>query len=248
MTERLTTAQGREIAFVRSEGTGPEVCFLPGLKSDMEGTKALYLEKVLTADDWAFLRFDYSGHGISSGDFLDGSIGDWAEDAEAVIFSTPGKKILVGSSMGGWVALLLARKRPEDVAGVVLIAPAPDFCTGAEPWPQRDQAAVEAELERTGRITMPSDYGEPMIFTKRLIEDARAHRRVLGQPLPLPMPVRILHGTEDADVPVAVSMAILEQADCPDIALTLVKGEDHRFSSPAALERIDRAVAEVLGF
>lgn len=247
MTDRLITAQGREIAHVRTPGQGPEICFLPGLRSDMEGTKVVHLEAWAKAQGRAFLRFDYSGHGISSGDFLDGSIGDWAEDAEAVIFSTPGKKLLVGSSMGGWISLLLARKRPEDVAGVVLIAPAPDFCTGAKPWPARDPAAVQAELDRAGCITMPSDYGEPMVFTRRLIEDAVAHRRVLGLPLALPFPVRILHGTHDKEVPTSVSRAILDQAEGEDIVLTLVKGADHRFSRPAELKRIEGAVAEVLG-
>lgn len=248
MTDRLITAQGREIAHNRTAGQGPEICFLPGLRSNMEGSKVLHLEAWAKAEGRAFLRFDYSGHGISSGEFLDGSIGEWAEDAEAVIFAQPGKKILVGSSMGGWVSLLLARARPQDVAGVVLIAPAPDFCTGAAPWPTGDRAAVEAELNRTGRITLPSEYGEPMVFTRKLIEDAVAHRRVLGQPLALSMPVRILHGTADVDVPAAVSLAILDQADCPDIALTLVKGEDHRFSTPSALARIETAVSEVLGW
>src|SRR5690606_31111639 len=119
----------------------------------------------------------------------------WMEDAAAVIFSTPGRKLLVGSSMGGWVTLLLARARPQDVAGVVLIAPAPDFTSGIPPWPPGDPAAAEI-LRRDGRLTRPSEYGEPMVFTRRLIEDG-VHRQVLGLPLPLPMPVRILHGSDD---------------------------------------------------
>ena len=240
----LETPQGRRIAHHRTPGAGPGVVFLGGFRSDMEGTKALHLEAWARGAGRAFLRFDYSGHGQSSGAFEDGCIGDWAEDAMAALDAlTEGPQILVGSSMGGWIALLLARARPDRVAGLVGIAAAPDF-TEDSLWAEAT-AEERAALESRGRFERPSDYAEgPYVFTRRLIEDGRNHL-VLRTPLALPLPVRLLQGSADADVPVAVALRLLDHAEGPDIRLTLVKDADHRFSDPACLALVLQAVEEV---
>ncbi|MDF3607503.1 alpha/beta hydrolase [Paracoccus sp. DMF-8] len=245
MTEYLDTPQGRRIAYNRLEGRGTGVVFLGGFRSDMQGTKAIALQ------DWAaragvpFLRFDYSGHGESDGDFLDGSIGDWFADASAAITTlTRGPQVLVGSSMGGWISLLCARAMPERVAGLVTIAAAPDF-TQIGYWDGFD-AAQRAALLRDGRVDLPSEYSdEPYVITRRLIENGRDNL-VLDQPLPLPFPVRFLQGTADQDVPVDWAMRLLGHAQGDDLRLTLVKGADHRFSTPECLELIALTVGEVL--
>jgi pimeloyl-ACP methyl ester carboxylesterase len=232
------------LAFCRSEGWGPGIVFLGGFRSDMSGTKALFLEDWARARGRAFLRFDYSGHGASEGWIENGCIGDWAADAAAVLATTAGPQVLVGSSMGGWIALLIARARPERVAGLVGIAAAPDFT--------RDLAAGMTAAERAalagaGRFERPSAYGPaPYVYTRRLLEDGAA-QSVLDRPLPLPMPVRLLQGTEDREVPAAAALRLLQHAEGPDIRLTLVKGADHRFSSPHCLAMIAAAVDEVSG-
>ncbi len=247
MTEpsSLETPEGRRIAYHRTEGAGPGVVFLGGFRSDMDGTKALYLEDWAKARGQAFLRFDYSGHGTSSGAFLDGSIGDWAADARAAVGTlTEGPQVLVGSSMGGWISLLIAREMPERLAGLVTVAAAPDF-TEDSMWADATEAQ-RAELMETGQIALPSDYSdEPYIITRRLIEEGRA-QLVLRDPLSLPFPVRMLQGTDDADVEMSVALRLLDHAGGDDIRLTLVKGADHRFSSPNCLALIARAVEEVL--
>lgn len=244
MPEFLTTPQGRRIAYHRTSGKGPGVVFLGGFKSDMTGTKAVHLQAWAEAQGRAFLRFDYSGHGQSSGDFLDGCIGDWAEDARAAVAGlTEGPQILVGSSMGGWMALLVARAMPERVAGLVGIAAAPDFTEDLmwQGFTEAERAAVMA-----GRLEQPSEYSdEPYIITRKLIEDGRRHL-VLRDPLPLRFPVRLLQGTADVDVPPAVALRLLDHADSPDLVLTLVKGADHRFSTPDCLDRMTRAIEEIL--
>ncbi|NTT84887.1 alpha/beta hydrolase [Tabrizicola fusiformis] len=245
MTEFLTTPQGRRLAYERRAGRGPGVVFLGGFKSDMQGTKALYLQDWAARTGRAFLRFDYSGHGQSSGDFLDGAIGDWFEDARAAVQAlTEGPQVLVGSSMGGWISLLLARALPARVAGLVGIAAAPDF-TEDSMW-AGFAAAQRAALAAEGRVVLPSDYDPAgYVITRRLIEEGRG-RLVLRDPLPLPFPVRLLQGTADSDVPPAVALRLLDHATGPDIRLTLVKGADHRFSTPECLALIEAAIAEVL--
>ncbi len=242
MTDMLTTPQGRRIAHHLTPGTGPGVVFLGGFRSDMGGTKALWLEDWARARGRAFLRFDYSGHGASSGAFEDGCIGDWAADAMAVLALTRGPQVLVGSSMGGWIALLLARAMPERIAGLVGIAAAPDFTDAV----LADlTAAQRATLDATGRSEHPSDYsGDPYLFTRRLFDDGAA-QAVLTSALHLPFPVRLLQGTADADVPVSVALRLLDHATGPDIRLTLVKGADHRFSTPECLDLIGQAVDQV---
>ena len=242
--ETLTfmTQQGRRIAYHLTDGTGPAVVFLGGFKSDMGGTKAIFLEKWARDSGWAFLRFDYSGHGESSEAFTDGAIGDWFEDACAAIGLLAGKIVLVGSSMGGWISLLIACQMPDRVAGMVTIAAAPDF-TEDSMWAGFSDAQ-RAEL-MAGQVALPSEYGEPYIITKRLIEEGR-DRLVLRDPLPLPFPVRFLQGTADADVDMSVALRLLDHATGPDMRLTLVDGADHRFSDDACLEMIAAQVEDVL--
>lgn len=244
MTEYLD-ANGRRIAWNRIEGQGPCVVFLGGFRSDMQGTKALALEAWAHEVGQTFLRFDYSGHGESSGDFLDGAIGDWAADAEAAIRSlATGPVVLVGSSMGGWISLLMAQRLVSRVVGLVTIAAAPDF-TEDSMWAGFTDAQ-RAELAETGRVALPSDYSdEPYIITRRLIEDGRRNL-VLRTPLELPFPVRFLQGTADVDVPVPVALRLLDHATGPDLRLTLVKDADHRFSTPDSLALILRSVEDVL--
>lgn len=241
----LDTPQGRRIAFCLTEGRGPTIVFLGGFRSDMDGTKALHLESWARARGQAFLRLDYSGHGRSSGDFLDGSIGDWAEDAfQAVTRLVEGRAILVGSSMGGWIALLLARRLADRICGLVGIAAAPDF-TEDSMWAGASEAQRDA-LMREGRIETPSDYSdEPYVITRRLIEDGRENL-VLRTPLPLPFPVRLLQGTADEDVDLSVALRLLTHAEGGDIRLTLVKGADHRFSTPDCLAMIEAAAQDIL--
>lgn len=242
----FTTDTGRRIAHEYVPGQGPVVVFCGGFRSDMTGTKAAFLADWARARGRAFLRFDYSGHGASSGDFLDGCIGDWATDARAVIQGlTKGPVVLVGSSMGGWISLLLARSGAIPVHGIVGIAAAPDF-TEDSMWAGFD-AEQRAALLTRGRVELPSDYSpDPYVITRRLIEDGRNHLLLRG-PLALPFPVRLLQGTQDSDVPVSVALRLLDHASGPDIRLTLVKDADHRFSTPPCLAMIRAAITEVLG-
>ena len=245
MTTYLTTTQGRHIAYHRTEGRGPGVVFLGGFRSDMTGSKAQHLQAWAEATGRAFLRFDYSGHGASRGDFVDGAISDWRDDAAAVIeVLTEGPQVLVGSSMGGWIALLLARDMPGHVSGLVGIAAAPDFTERM--WEEEFSLADKTTLVETGILARPSDYSdEPYPITRRLIEDGRRNL-VLDQPLNLPFPVRLLQGTADTDVPPSVALGLLEHLESPDLRLTLVKGADHRFSTPACLGLITETVESLL--
>ncbi|MEI4260235.1 alpha/beta fold hydrolase [Roseovarius sp. D0-M9] len=239
----LETPQGRRIAYHFHEGFGPGAVFLGGFMSDMEGTKAVYLEEVARAEGRAFLRLDYSGHGASSGAFTDGCIADWAADAAAVIGAlTTGPQILIGSSMGGWIALLLARAMPQRIAGLVTIAAAPDF-TEDSMWAGFTDAQ-RAEIMEDGQIALPSDYDAPYTITRRLIEDGRQNL-VLRDPLDLPFPVRFLQGTADNDVDKSVALSLLDHARGPDMRLTLVDGADHRFSDAACLALIGETLRDI---
>lgn len=240
----LDTAEGRRIAYHKTEGTGLTVVFLGGLKSDMEGTKAIHLEAWAKARGQAFLRFDYSGHGESSGQFEEGCIGDWHEDTLAAVGAlTTGRIVPVGSSMGGWQALLLARALPERIAGLVTIAAAPDFTEDGY-WANFSDEQ-KADLERLGRVELPSDYMEPYIVTKRMVENGRENL-VLRSELALPFPVRCLQGTADTAVSTETALRLMDRATCDDMRLTLVKDADHRFSDPTCLALIEQAVEDVL--
>ncbi|MDE4303285.1 alpha/beta hydrolase [Phaeobacter gallaeciensis] len=241
----LETPQGRRIAYHKTDGVGPVIVFLGGLKSDMEGTKAIHLEAWAQARGRAFLRFDYSGHGESSETFEDGCIGDWHEDTLAAVAAlTDGPIVPVGSSMGGWQALLLARAVPERIAGMVTIAAAPDFTEDGY-WASFTDAQ-KAELDVQGYVELPSDYMEPYRISQRMIEDGRT-RLVLRSPLALPFPVRCLQGTADTAVSTETALRLLDYAECADMRLTLVKDADHRFSDEACLKLIEAALEEVLG-
>ena len=244
VAQTLTTPQGRTLAYHLTDGRGPCVVFLGGLKSDMQGTKAVFLEDWVRREGRAFLRFDYSGHGESSGDFTDGCIGDWAQDSLAAVTAlTKGKIVPVGSSMGGWQSLLLCRAIPDRIAGLVTIAAAPDFTEDGY-WASFSDVQKQ-QLETEGRVELPSDYMEPYIITKRMIEDGRK-QLVLRSALDLPFPVRFLQGTADTAVSVATAVKLLEHATGPDMQLRLVKDADHRFSDDRCLGLMQAAVQEVL--
>lgn len=241
----MTTPQGRSLAYHRTAGQGPCIVFLGGLKSDMQGTKAVHLEAWAQAQGRAFLRFDYSGHGESGGRFEDGCIGDWHEDSVAAVTAlTDGPLLVVGSSMGGWQALLLAREMPARIAGLVTIAAAPDFTEDGY-W-ANFTAAQKRALDTVGHVELPSDYMEPYVVSKRLIEDGRT-RLVLRSTLRLPFPVRCLQGTADTAVSTATALRLLDHADCPDMRLTLIKDADHRFSDGPCLGLIEAEILDALG-
>ena len=244
MTEPQTmeTPQGRRLAFHRTPGEGPGIVFLGGFRSDMTGSKATFLEGWAAERGRAFVRFDYSGHGASEGRFEDGTIGRWLEDARAVLDACEGPQVLVGSSMGAWIALLIAREMPERVRALVLVAAAADFTEDGF-WAGLSDI-LRAKLMRQGRVALPSEYGDPYMVTRGLIEDGRAHL-VLRDPLPLPMPVRMFWGTRDTAVSEAETLRLMRHADAPDLVLTIAKGSDHSFSAPADLARIAAAIEEV---
>jgi pimeloyl-ACP methyl ester carboxylesterase len=239
--EILARPDGATIAYRRRAGTAPGIVFLAGFRSAMTGTKALFLDDYCRRRGRAFVRFDYFAHGRSSGDFALGTIGRWAADAIAIIDSlTRGPQILVGSSMGGWIMLLAALARPAQIAALVGIAAAPDF-TEELLWPRLNPAQRRAIMDE-GRVVLPSDYEpEGYLYTQALIEDGRNHL-LLGQPIALDLPVRLLHGLADASVPWRHSLRLAEQLTSRDVAVTLVKGGDHRLSSPADLARLARTL------
>jgi pimeloyl-ACP methyl ester carboxylesterase len=225
---RLRRADGVELAWKSLAGVGPAIVFLPGYKSDMEGSKALFLAGWAAEAGRAFLRLDYSGHGVSGGGFEDGTIGLWTEDALAIVDSvTQGPLVLVGSSMGGWIGLHIALARRNRVAGFIGIAAAPDF-TETLVWAHMPEVA-RARLMAEGVIYAPSEYGDPLPFTRALIEDGR-HRLLLNDRIPLTCPVRLLQGQRDAEVPWQTALAIAEKMESADVRVTLIKDGDHRLS------------------
>ena len=249
----LQTAEGAErhaIAVRQQDGALPGLFFLSGYKSDMKGTKAAALAQWAQLHGRAFVRFDYSGHGESEGKFTDGTIGRWLADSLAV-FDTccHGSQVLIGSSMGGWLALLMIRalrKRGQNgaatVAGVVLLAPAIDF-TEELMW-KRFTPVIKQELADKGVWQRPSQYGpEPYLVTRQLIEEGRNHL-LLGGMIETGCPVRILQGIEDPDVPWRHAVELTSRLACDDVILTLVKDGDHRLSRPEDIERLIAAVAE----
>ena len=244
MFETIDLGGGRRLAFVHHPGHMPGVMFCGGFKSDMTGSKALALEAFCTRAGQAFTRFDYTGHGRSSGDFEDGTIGAWAGDAVAIIDNvTKGPLTLVGSSMGGWIMVLAALARTERVKGLVGIAAGPDF-TEDLMWARADAAQREI-LMRDGRWEQPSTYGsEPYVITRRLIEEGREHL-VLRSPIPFDGPVHLLHGQADPDVPWQTSLRLADALSSDDVAVELIKSGDHRLSKPHELARITAATQRV---
>ncbi len=250
--EVKTGSGPRRIAVRERTGSAPGLLWLGGFKSDMQGTKAVALDAWAAQQGRACTRFDYSGHGESGGDFRDGTIGCWLEDAVAVFETLSGPQVAVGSSMGGWIALLLLRelrRRAEtgqaakaSVQGLVLIAPAVDF-TEELMW-KRFPAKIRREIEKRGAWTRPSAYdaqGYPI--TRRLIEESRNHL-MLGGLIETGCPVRILQGVRDEDVPWGHAAELSARLAHDDVVLTLVKDGDHRLSRPEDIERLLAAVAE----
>lgn len=235
---------GRRIAVRAIPGQGPGVMWLGGFKSDMTGSKAEALAHWAMERGRAYVRFDYSGHGASGGKFEDGTISDWLADARAVFEqATQGPQILVGSSMGGWITLLLARALAAQggaaaarLKALVLIAPAPDF-TEELMWARFPQE-VKDEILTTGRYARPSAYSEePYVITRALIEDGRRHT-ILGAPFAVGCPVRILQGARDEDVPWQHAMRLVTCLAEDDVVFTLVKDGDHRLSREEDLTRL----------
>lgn len=239
----LDRADGETLAYRRRAGRGPGLVWLSGFNATMDGNKARALDGWAARQDRALLRFDYSGTGASSGRREDATIGGWRADALAAIDQlTEGPQILVGSSLGGWLALLAALARPERVKGLVLLAPATDL-TEVLMWDVLPQHVREA-LERDGAWRMPTSTGDTMLVTRRMIEEGR-NWLLLDGPIAVQCPVRILQGWRDRDVPWSHAVRLLESLAGEDVRLDLVKSADHRLSAPQDLERLFALVAEL---
>jgi pimeloyl-ACP methyl ester carboxylesterase len=244
-----TGIAARRIAVRTREGTAPGLFWLGGFKSDMKGTKAQALDLWARDHGRAMTRFDYSGHGESEGDFIDGTVGRWLEESMAVFDACcRGPQVVIGSSMGGWLALLLARELARraqadpSLASLVLIAPAVDF-TEELMW-KRFPPEIKREIEQAGVWARPSQYSDqPYLITRGLIEEGRSHL-LLDNMIETGCPVRILQGVQDSDVPWQHAVELSSRFAQDDVVLTLVKDGDHRLSRPEDIERLIAAVAE----
>src|SRR5689334_623891 len=242
-------SEARRIAVRSRAGRSPGLFWLGGFKSDMQGIKAMALDEWAASQKRACVRLDYSGHGESGGDFIDDTIGRWLEESLAVFEQfCEGPQVVIGSSMGGWMALLLAReisKRPApraSLAGLVLIAPAPDF-TEELMW-KSFSPEIRREIESKGVWLRPSEYGDPYPITRNLIEEGRNHL-LLGSAIEVGCPVRILQGAQDPDVPWRHVFALMHRLPADDVVLTMIQDGDHRLSRPQDIARIIAAVAEI---
>ena len=233
------------LAFRSISGAGPAIVWLGGFRSDMNGSKAEAIAQWAAVNGRSFLRFDFSGHGQSDGRFEDGTISSWLEDALAAIGRlTDGRLVLVGSSMGAWIAALVGVRMTARLAGLVLIAPAPDF-TEELMWRAMSESE-RAEILREGRLVKDSAYsGETTIITRTLIEDGRRHL-VLGSAIQISCPVRIVQGLADPDVPWRHALRLADRLTSGDLELTLIKGGDHRLSKPHEILRIISAIAAIV--
>ena len=252
----LSLNDGHSIAyhkFVPSPNNNfPGVIFLGGFKSDMQGTKAIFLESLCKEKNIPYLRFDYLGHGESSGQFTEGTIGRWAEDALNVLdHLTEGPQLLIGSSMGGWVMLLTALARSERISGLIGIAPAPDFTENLiwEKLSEEEQSTLKSE----GIYHLPNDYcndpkeePDPYPITLSLIEEARNHLLLTNRTININCPVHLIHGMQDKDVPYDMSLKLLNLLTSNDIHLTLVKNAEHRMSEPETLKTLEYTLEEML--
>lgn len=244
-TSYFTSPEGRRLAYraTAPSRSGLTFVWLSGFKSDMSGTKATELESWAIEAGHGFLGFDYSGHGESDGAFEDGTISDWRADALAAIDAhSAGPVVLVGSSMGGWMALLSALARKDRVAGLVLIAPAPDF-TEKLMWPEFS-AEAQAEIMEKGFTLRPSDYDEPYTITRALIEDGR-NWQILDAPIELNVPVRILQGMQDVDVPWKHAERLVTAITSDDLVFTLIKDGDHRLSRDQDIARLKATCGDI---
>lgn len=243
-TGRMQREDGVELAWALQPGRDPTIVFLPGFLSDMRGEKATDLARHAAAIGQAMLRFDYSGHGASGGRTEDGTVGRWTCDALLLIDRlAQGKLVLVGSSMGGWIALLAGLARRERVAGVIGLAAAPDF-TEALMW-EAMTFEERRRLMRDGMLTVPSRYGDPYPVTRALIEEGRRHL-LLGAPIALDCPVRLIQGQQDPDVPWEMALRLAERLTARDVRVALIKDGDHRLSRPQDLALLRRTLDGLL--
>jgi pimeloyl-ACP methyl ester carboxylesterase len=243
--DSLDRGDGVALAYQFSAGRSPTLVFLPGFMSDMSGEKASAIAALCAEMGHACLRLDYSGHGASGGRFEDGTIGRWTEDTLCLIDRlTEGPLILVGSSMGGWIALLTAIARPARMAGLIGIAAAPDF-TETLVRPSLTPAQHET-LTREGSVRVPSDYGAEYVITRRLLEDGACHL-ILGAPMAIICPVRLLQGQQDPDVPWHTALSIAGWLESEDVRVTMIKDANHRLSRPQDLALLRHAVRGLLG-
>lgn len=243
----LKLPEGTTLAYHRHRGAAPGVMFLGGFMSDMTGTKAMALDAWCRDRGQSFVRFDYQGHGASSGRFEQGAIGSWTDDALAVLDElAEGPQILVGSSMGGWIMLLVALARPERIAGLVSVACAADF-TETMLWERMDEL-TQARLQRQGVIYVPSCYADqpPYPITLKLIEEGRRHLLLNRETLPITCPVRLLHGMEDTDVAWQISTQVAERLESKDVRVTLLKDGEHTLSRDSDLVLLMESLSELI--
>lgn len=234
----MTRTDGETLAYTKIEPAAkqPTIVWLSGFKSDMSGSKALAVKDLCEARGWGYLAFDYFGHGESSGDFADGTISRWREDCLVALDElSDGPLILIGSSMGGWMALLSALARQERVKGLLLIAPAPDF-TEKLMWAEMSDEARQA-IQEDGLWMRPSDYGDPYPITRELIEDGKTWN-ILDAPIELRIPVTIIQGKMDPDVPWTHALKVQDALVTPDCDLHLIKDGEHRLSRPEDITRL----------
>lgn len=239
MIQTLTRPDGETLAFRFVRGSGPTVVWIGGFRSDMEGTKALALDQAARERGWNFVRYDHFAHGASSGDWRQATIGRWREDAIALVDGLDGPVIPVGSSMGGWVALLLAVARPQRMSGLALINPAQDF-TERLMWPGLADQERQAIL-RDGETTVVEDGLGAYVLTRAMFEEAKAWMLLDGA-IEIGAPVHVLQGRADDVVPWRHQLELIERLRGGDVRLDLVEGGDHRLSTPADLDRMIAAV------
>ena len=240
----LNLSDGTKLAYRKVEGKSPTIIWCGGLKSDMEGSKATFLENWAKQTGHSYIRFDYFGHGLSDGEFTDGTISRWASDTVSILDElTEGDCILVGSSMGGWAGLLAALDRKDRVAAIVFVNPAPDFTEKLTYASWTD--GQKADLVEKGVVYEPSGYEEPYAYSKELIEDGRA-RQILDAPIALKCPIRILQGAEDTVVPPKHSQRIVDAIESEDVTYTLVKDGDHSLSREQDLKLLSVTLSGLL--
>jgi pimeloyl-ACP methyl ester carboxylesterase len=233
--------EGRRLAYRLRAGSSPTLLFLPGYASDMEGAKAVAIDAYAQRRGLAMLRFDYAGTGSSGGSFADGTLDAWIDEALAMIDQlTEGPLVVVGSSMGGWIALHLALRRPERVEAVVGIAAAPDFTN----W--GFTAVQKHELLEQGRIARSNPYGGDSQLTTRPFWESGESLRLLDGPIDVDCPVRLVHGEADQDVPVAVALQLMDRLRSADVQLNILKGGGHRLSEPREIDAIVRTIAALV--
>lgn len=241
----LDTQYRARLAYRQTPGQGPGVIFLTGFMSNMDGSKATYIEDYVTQRGNNFLRFDYRGHGSSSDEFANGTISDWVHDAITVIDElTEGPQILVGSSMGGWIMLRAALQRQDRIVGLLGLASAPDFTRIIHSHYMSEEQ--QSEMQKTGKIKVSCDYDDsPYIITQKLLDDGEQNC-LLDSPIPLTMPVRLVHGMQDQDVPWQTSLTLCERLESEDIETLFIKQGDHRLSTEKDLKRITQTLGQLL--